>query len=137
MLAVLLNRSSSGSGSYFGKVLVLVLAPVPVPAPEQKCFYNILTFQYLFNVRSNLFPIKLASNLWFFYFCITFYVGPGHNPERFTVPVPQRQRVAEIFFCFKLVQWIIEKVISKLIIIKQAFLTQHCARVWCLHSKLI
>ena len=42
----------------------------------------------------NLFPIKLASNLWFFDFCITFYVGPGPNPERFTVPVPLRQKFA-------------------------------------------
>jgi hypothetical protein len=72
----------SGSFSDIGKVLV----PIPAPAPEsdQDNIYCSTVFQkqkyykFLpFNVRSSLFPRKLASHFWFFYFFVTFYAGSG------------------------------------------------------------
>jgi hypothetical protein len=73
----------SGSCSYFGKVLVPVpvASPVPVPDPDlfstvfqQKKFEQNLAFSM---PEAALFPRKFASNLRFFYFWITFYVGTG------------------------------------------------------------
>ncbi len=71
----------SGSGFDFGKVLVPVTVPVPVPDlfstvfQQQKICTN-LAFSML---TATLFAKKLAPNLVFFYFCITYYVGSGSN----------------------------------------------------------
>jgi hypothetical protein len=57
------------SGSHFGKVLV----PFPVPVPDVDYLAQ------FFNIRleAALFPRKMACNVFFFDFCIPFYVGSG------------------------------------------------------------